>query len=130
MREIVWSDWSDDAFASARASGKPILLLLGASWCRFCRELESSVLREAAVVENVEKFYVPIRVDKDRRPDVNQRYFLGGWPTLAFLTPDGGVITGGSALTDEEVRLLVAKTADWWRANQQEVQVGLDKIVA
>ncbi len=130
MREIVWSDWSDDAFASARSSGKPILLLLGASWCRFCRELESSVLREAAVVENVEKLYVPIRVDKDRRPDVNQRYFLSGWPTLAFLTPDGGVITGGSALVDEEVRLLVAKTADWWRANQEQVQVGLDGIVA
>lgn len=130
MREIGWREWSDEAFAEARASGKPILLLLRASWCRFCRELEEGVLREPAVVEEAGRLYVPIRVDKDRRPDVNQRYFLGGWPTLAFLTPDGGVITGGSALLDDEVRALISKTADWWRANQQEVQVGLDKIVA
>jgi uncharacterized protein YyaL (SSP411 family) len=129
MREIVWSDWSDDAFASARASGKPILLLLGASWCRFCRELESSVLREAAVVENVEKLYVPIRVDKDRRPDVNQRYFLGGWPTLASHARRRRDHRR-QRFADEEVRLLVAKTADWWRANQEQVQVGLDGIVA
>jgi len=130
MREIEWREWNDDAFAAARASGRPILLLLKASWCRFCRELEEGVLRDPALVDAVLRLYVPIRVDKDRRPDVNQRYFLGGWPTLAFLTPDGGVITGGSALTADEVRALILKTADWWRANQAEVQVGLDRIVA
>ena len=31
----------------------------------------------------------PIRVDADERPDISERYSLGGWPTTAFLTPDG-----------------------------------------
>ena len=31
----------------------------------------------------------PIRVDADRRPDISDRYSLGGWPTTAFLTAEG-----------------------------------------
>ena len=38
----------------------------------------------------------PIRVDPDRRPDIAERYSLGGWPTTAFLTPDGDVLGGGT----------------------------------
>ena len=33
-----------------------------------------------------------MRVDKDRRPDVNERYYAGGWPTVAVLTPSGTAI--------------------------------------
>ena len=36
------------------------------------------------------------RVDTDRRPDINERYNLGGWPTTAFLTPEGELMTGGT----------------------------------
>jgi len=35
---------------------------------------------------------VAVRVDNDRRPDINERYNMGGWPTTAFLTPDGDVL--------------------------------------
>ena len=30
--------------------------------------------------------FIAIRVDADRRPDINDRYNLGGWPTTVFLT--------------------------------------------
>ena len=37
-----------------------------------------------------------VRVDNDRHPDVNRRYNMGGWPTIAFLTPAGDIITGAT----------------------------------
>ena len=40
--------------------------------------------------------FVPVRVDADRRPDIGERYSLGGWPTTAFLTPDGRLVGGGT----------------------------------
>jgi uncharacterized protein YyaL (SSP411 family) len=40
--------------------------------------------------------FVAVRVDTDRRPDIDERYNLGGWPTTAFLTAAGDVITGGT----------------------------------
>ena len=48
--------------------------------------------------------YVPVRVDNDRRPDVNARYNQGGWPTTAFLTPDGALLAGATYLPPEQMR--------------------------
>ena len=41
---------------------------------------------------------VPVRVDADRRPDVNDRYNLDGWPTTVLLTPTGEMLTGTTYL--------------------------------
>ena len=42
--------------------------------------------------------FVPVRVDADRRPDVNDRYNLDGWPTTVLLTPSGEMLTGTTYL--------------------------------
>ena len=44
--------------------------------------------------ERIAKNFIPIKVDNDRRPDINARYNMGGWPTTAFLTPDGDTLYG------------------------------------
>ncbi len=43
-------------------------------------------LRRPGVAALVNERFVPVRVDADRRPDISERYSLGGWPTTAFLT--------------------------------------------
>jgi uncharacterized protein len=93
---IAWLPWSAAAFARARAEGKPVLLSIAASWCHNCEEMDRTSYVDPAVVSLVAAHYVPIRVDADRRPDLSQRYGLGGWPTTAFLTPDGAILAGGT----------------------------------
>jgi uncharacterized protein YyaL (SSP411 family) len=51
---------------------------------------------DADVAALVNAQFIPVRVDADRRPDIAERYSLGGWPTTAFLTPDGDVLGGGT----------------------------------
>ena len=65
----------------------------------------------------------PIRVDADRRPDIAERYSLGGWPTTAFLTPDGDVLGGGTFV--ERQRL-----ADVLRARVGGVRAGARRLRA
>jgi hypothetical protein len=48
------------------------------------------------VIRTIAERYVPIRVDSYRRPGVSARYNLGGWPTTAILSPQGGPLTGGT----------------------------------
>ncbi len=48
--------------------------------------------------------FIPVRVDNDQRPDVNHRNNLGGWPTTAFLTPGGEVLTGGTYIPPQQMR--------------------------
>jgi uncharacterized protein YyaL (SSP411 family) len=96
MPAIAWLPWSAESFARARSQGKPVLLSITASWCRNCVEMDRTSYADAGVVALVRERFVPIRVDADRRPDVSERYGLGGWPTTAFLTPDGEVLGGGT----------------------------------
>jgi hypothetical protein len=42
-------------------------------------------------------------VDADRRPDIAERYTLGGWPTLAFLGAGGELLGGGVDLDGARV---------------------------
>jgi uncharacterized protein YyaL (SSP411 family) len=93
---ITWLPWSAEAFTRAAREGKPVLLSITAAWCHACHEMDRTTYADPEVAALVRDRFVPVRVDTDRRPDINERYNLGGWPTTAFLTPDGDVITGGT----------------------------------
>lgn len=95
---LTWQEWSDEAFERARASQRPVLLFVRASWCRFCRELEEKVLRDERVERVLEERFVCIQVDKDRRPDIDARYSKGGWPTLAWLDDTGELLASDTFL--------------------------------
>ncbi len=100
---ISWREWGEDAFAEAKAADKPILLDIGAVWCHWCHVMDTGIpgdpvhtgtYSDPAVQERIAKNFIPIKVDNDRRPDINARYNMGGWPTTAFLTPDGDTLYG------------------------------------
>src|SRR5918993_5136873 len=103
MTPIAWLPWSAAAFARARAEGKPVLLSIAPTWCRSSVEMDRSSFADAAVAARVGLRYIAIRVDADRRPDICERYSLGGWPTTAFLTPDGEVLGGGTYVERERL---------------------------
>ncbi|MGH9408404.1 MAG: DUF255 domain-containing protein, partial [Vicinamibacterales bacterium] len=93
---IEWEAWSADAFARATRERKPILLAITAVWCEACHEMDRTTYAHPDVAALIAGRFVPVRVDTDRRPDINERYNLGGWPTTAFLTPGGDVLAGGT----------------------------------
>ena len=93
---IAWLPWRAESFARARAEGRPVLLSIAPTWCSNSAEMDTTTFADSAVAGLVSAHYVAIRVDPDRRPDIAERYSLGGWPTTAFLTPDGDVLGGGT----------------------------------
>ena len=109
---IQWLPWGADAFARARAEGKPVLLSITAAWCRACHEMDRTTYADPGVAALVRDRFIPVRVDADRRPDINERYNLGGWPTTAFLTSDGGVLTGATFVPPERMSGVLTRVAD------------------
>jgi uncharacterized protein YyaL (SSP411 family) len=93
---VSWLPWSADAFARAARERKPVLLSITAAWCRACHEMDRTTYEDEHVAAIIRDRFVAIRVDTDRRPDINERYNLGGWPTTAFLTADGELLGGGT----------------------------------
>ncbi|MFY9527687.1 MAG: thioredoxin domain-containing protein [Candidatus Acidiferrales bacterium] len=101
---VDWHEWGEEAFGKARAEGKPILLDIGAVWCHWCHVIDRESYENPDLAGIINKFYVPVKVDRDERPDVDARYQAavsaisgqGGWPLTAFLTPEGKPFFGGT----------------------------------
>jgi uncharacterized protein YyaL (SSP411 family) len=119
--EINWHAWSPEAFDEARLSGRPILLSISAVWCHWCHVMDETTYSHPSVIDLINREYVPVRVDNDVRPDINQRYNMGGWPTTAFLSASGDILTGGTYLPPDQMASALLRIADYYRGNQAEI---------
>jgi len=124
--EIRWREWGDEAFADARTRDVPILLAISAVWCHWCHVMDETSYSTPDIIREINDRYVAIRVDNDERPDVNRRYNMGGWPTTAFLTPDGEIVHGGTYLDPETMYGTVVTVSDLWRAKREDIQRRVD----
>jgi len=120
---VDWHEWGEEAFAKARAAGKPVLLDIGAVWCHWCHVIDRESYENPEIAAMINQLYIPVKVDRDERPDVDARYQSaisaisgqGGWPLTAFLTPDGKPFFGGTYFPPDDAmgrpgfkRILVA----------------------
>jgi uncharacterized protein YyaL (SSP411 family) len=121
MHEIAWRDWSADSFGRARSERKPVLLSIVVSWSQACRAMDSTSYADPAVVTIVEERFIPIRVDADRRPDISERYSLGGWPTTAFLSADGALVGGGTYVAPERMAAVLQQAAAAFETRADEI---------
>jgi len=82
--------------------------------------MDRTTYADSAVATAIGERFVPVRVDTDHRPDINERYNLGGWPTTAFLTADGRVIAGGTFIAADRMPGVLARVADAFAARAAE----------
>jgi uncharacterized protein YyaL (SSP411 family) len=60
-------------------------------------------------------------VDVDQRPDIGERYGLGGWPTTAFLTPGGAVLGGGTFVPQDRMASVLARVTDAFASRRDDL---------
>ena len=71
---IHWNEWGEDAFAKAQRENKPMLLDIGAVWCHWCHVMDRESYDDPEVAKIVNEHFVPVKVDRDERPDIDSRY--------------------------------------------------------
>jgi protein disulfide-isomerase len=84
----------DSAFASAKASNKPVLLYWGAQWCPPCKQIKSAVFSRPDFIEK-SKLFVAVYLDGDL-PDAQKWgdvFRVTGYPTVVVFKPDRTEIT-------------------------------------
>ena len=128
MEQINWRQWEEQAFEEAKATGKPVLLAISAVWCHWCHVMDSTTYSDQRVVSLANERFIPIRVDNDRRPDINARYNMGGWPSTAFLTSEGDVLTGATYLPPAQMIELMRRVADVYAASKEELSTRADEL--
>jgi len=125
--EINWRPWGDRAFAEALAEDKPVFLCIAAVWCRRCHVMDETSYSDPEVISLLNESYVPIRLDPDRRPDVNERYNRGSLPTTVILTPKGRAVTGGAYVPPDRLKQVLAELAGAWRDKREDFRRAEDK---
>ena len=127
---VAWREWGAEAFAEARAQDKPVLLDIGAVWCHWCHVMDAGIpgdpdhtgtYSNPEVQKRIADHFIPIKVDNDRRPDINARYNMGGWPTTAFLTPDGDTLYGETYVPPPRMVGLLDYIADLYQNSKDQI---------
>ena len=73
---------------------------------------------------------MPVRVDNDRRPDVNARYNMGGWPTTAFLAPDGRRSPARRTCRRNEMQRALEEVSGFYAEHKDEIAERAREIAA
>ncbi|WP_275099688.1 DUF255 domain-containing protein [Sedimenticola hydrogenitrophicus] len=126
---VDWYAWGAEAFEKAKRENKPIFLSIGYATCHWCHVMERESFENPAIAELLNRHFVAIKVDRERRPEVDQTYMTavqliagrGGWPLNGFLTPDGKPFHGGTYYPPDPFRDLVTRVAALWDGKRQEV---------
>jgi uncharacterized protein YyaL (SSP411 family) len=83
--------------------------------------MEREAYADPEVARLVEAGYVAVRVDADRRPDINDRYSPGAVPATAFLDPDGVLLYATTYLDADELKRLLVEFSTRYEANRGQV---------
>ncbi len=106
---VAWQSWGPEAFAAAKADGKPVLLSVGYAACHWCHVMAHESFEDAGIAALMNRLFVNIKVDREERPDLDTIYQTalamlgeqGGWPLTMFLTPDAEPFWGGTYFPPE-----------------------------
>jgi len=141
---VDWRPWGPEALALARQLDRPIFLSIGYSACHWCHVMERESFEDPAVARILNEHFVPIKVDREERPDLDELYMAavqnltgrGGWPMSVWLTPELKPFYGGTyfppaarygmpGFTQVLEGILRA-----WRDQRREVELDAGNLVA
>ncbi len=133
---VNWQPWDEQALETAREHDVPIFLSIGYSACHWCHVMEEESFADEDVAEVLNERFVPIKVDREERPDIDSIYMTvcqlttgrGGWPLSAWLTPEGKPFFVGTYFPKTQKRGqpgfldICNRLADSWTDDRGEIE--------
>jgi hypothetical protein len=140
---VDWYAWGEAAFEKARSEDKPIFLSIGYSTCHWCHVMERESFESEEVAAVLNRYFVPVKVDREERPDVDRIYMTfvqsttgsGGWPMSVWLTPDRKPFHGGTYFPPDNrygrpgFRTLLEYIAQAWSGDRAKILQSSEEIL-
>jgi uncharacterized protein len=141
---VDWLSWGDAAFAKARENDKPIFLSIGYSTCHWCHVMAHESFEDEAIAAILNRDFVPVKVDREERPDVDRVYMLfvqvfsgsGGWPMSVWLTPELKPFYGGTYFAPDArygrpgFASVLTQIATAWKENRGKIEDSSREILS
>ncbi len=100
-----WIDF-DEGLVRAKKENKNMVVDFYTDWCHWCKVMDEKTFQEANVKKKLEKRFVTVRLNAEdanasatykgtsyTNVELTQAFGVTGYPTLAFLKPNGDIIT-------------------------------------
>ncbi len=140
---VDWYPWGEEAFAKARAENKPIFLSIGYSTCHWCHVMARESFESEEVARVLNEHFVPIKVDREERPDVDRVYMTyvqattggGGWPMSVWLTPELKPFLGGTYFPPDDrwgrpgFKKVLLQIAEVWQKDWARLTASSEKAL-
>lgn len=139
---VDWYPWCKEAFEKSKNEDKPIFLSIGYSTCHWCHVMEKESFEDYSVANLINKYFIPIKVDREERPDIDTIYMQvcqimtgsGGWPLTLILTPDKKPFFAGTYFPKESrygrvgMLDLIPRIVNVWENKRQEILSSANEI--
>ncbi len=141
---VDWYPWGEEAFARAKAEDKPVFLSIGYSTCHWCHVMARESFEDGEVASLLNEHFIPIKVDREERPDIDQVYMLVcqvlssrcGWPLTIVCTPELRPFFAASYIPRESrfgiagLLEILPRIVSVWEEKRQDVELSAEKITA
>ncbi|MFO8020455.1 MAG: thioredoxin domain-containing protein [Promethearchaeia archaeon] len=148
---VDWMPWGEEAFQKAKKEDKPIFLSIGYSTCHWCHVMAHESFEDLEVAELLNETFVPIKVDREERPDVDKTYMTvchmmtrsGGWPLTIIMTPEKKPFFAGTYIPKKKrfgqpgLIELIERIQDLWKNNRdraletsEEIALALENVTS
>ncbi len=82
-----WYEYEEGILASS-VTEKPVIIDFYADWCGPCIAMEQGTYPDPRVISEMSDF-IAIKVDTQKRIDIETKYGIAYYPTVVFLDPEG-----------------------------------------
>ena len=141
---VDWMPWGEAALAKAREENKLIFLSIGYAACHWCHVMEHESFEDEEVAEQLNRDFVPVKVDREERPDLDEIYMTatmlysqghGGWPMSVWLAPDLRPVYAGTYFPKENAygrpgfKSVLKILSERWKSDPGSLTADSDKVV-
>ncbi len=133
---VHWHPWGKKAMEAAQKNHKLLIISIGYAACHWCHVMEHESFEDTTVARVMNTYYVPIKVDREERPDVDKIYMSavqqltgrGGWPLNVVALPDGRPVWGGTYFPKSNWMQALKQIAEMWQKNPEKLYNVADQL--
>ncbi len=85
----AWKRLNADTLQRAQRENRLLLVDLAADWCQFCKKMDHSTWPDPKVMESIDKYYIPVRIQDEEEPVLAEKYRQYGRPGIFVLNGNG-----------------------------------------
>jgi len=89
---VTWQRSLKAAAAESKRTGKPILMQVTATWCRYCHKMLRETFPDEKLARKINECFVPVVLDADENEKIVSAIGITAFPSTIMISPELDVI--------------------------------------